>query len=81
MPSSNSALCKKTCFKLFSSKVGEATNWPVIPIIETAAKHVGERIIGLVAMRTDFIWTKLYWDLSYYQAKGFNRYSAYIKKC
>ena len=27
--------------------VGEATNWPGSPIIEAAAKHVGERVIGL----------------------------------
>jgi galactonate dehydratase len=45
--------------------VGEATNWPGSPIIEAAAKHVGERIIGLDPMRTDFIWTKLYRDLNW----------------
>lgn len=45
--------------------VGEATNWPGSPIIEAAARHVGERIIGLDPMRTDFIWTKLYRDLNW----------------
>jgi galactonate dehydratase len=45
--------------------VGEATNWPGSPIIEAAAKHVGERVIGLDPMRTDFIWTKLYRDLNW----------------
>jgi len=45
--------------------VGEATNWPGSPIAYHAAKHVGERIIGLDPMRTDFIWTKLYRDLNW----------------
>jgi galactonate dehydratase len=45
--------------------VGEATNWPGSPIIESAARHAGERIIGLDPMRTDFIWTKLYRDLNW----------------
>jgi galactonate dehydratase len=45
--------------------VGEATNWPGSPIIEAAARHAGERIIGLDPMRTDFIWTKLYRDLNW----------------
>ncbi len=45
--------------------VGEATNWPGSPIVYEAAKHVGERIIGLNPMRTDFIWTKLYRDLNW----------------
>ena len=45
--------------------VGEATNWPGSPIVYEAAKHVGERIIGLDPMRTDFIWTKLYRDLNW----------------
>ena len=45
--------------------VGEATNWPGSPIIEAAAKHVGERVIGLDPLRTDFIWTLLYRDLSW----------------
>jgi galactonate dehydratase len=45
--------------------VGEATNWPGSPIIEAAARHVGERVIGLDPMRTDFIWTKLYRDLNW----------------
>lgn len=45
--------------------VGEATNWPGSPIVYQAAKHVGERIIGLDPMKTDFIWTKLYRDLNW----------------
>lgn len=45
--------------------VGEATNWPGSPIVEAAARHVGERIIGLDPMRTDYIWTKLYRDLNW----------------
>jgi galactonate dehydratase len=45
--------------------VGEATNWPGSPIIEAAARHVGERVVGLDPMRTDFIWTKLYRDLNW----------------
>ncbi|MBB6126121.1 mandelate racemase/muconate lactonizing enzyme family protein [Mucilaginibacter lappiensis] len=45
--------------------VGEATNWPGSPIVYNAAKHVGERIIGLDPMKTDFIWTKLYRDLNW----------------
>ncbi|GAB4120572.1 MAG: mandelate racemase/muconate lactonizing enzyme family protein [Roseiflexaceae bacterium] len=45
--------------------VGEATNWPGSPIIEAAMRHVGERVIGLDPLRTDFIWTKLYRDLNW----------------
>lgn len=45
--------------------IGEATNWPGSPIIEAAARHVGERVIGLDPMRTDFIWTKMYRDLNW----------------
>lgn len=45
--------------------VGEATNWPGSPVVEAAARHVGERIIGLDPMRGKFIWTKLYRDLNW----------------
>ena len=45
--------------------VGEATNWPGSPLVFEAAKHVGQRIIGLDPLRTDFIWTKLYRDLNW----------------
>lgn len=45
--------------------VGEATNWPGSPIVEAAAIHAGERIIGMDPMRTDYIWTKLYRDLNW----------------
>jgi len=48
-----------------STGVGEATNWPGSPIVEAAAKHAGERIIGMDPMRTDYIWTKLYRDLNW----------------
>ncbi|MGC8553443.1 MAG: mandelate racemase/muconate lactonizing enzyme family protein [Phycisphaerae bacterium] len=50
--------------------VGEATNWPGSPIIEAAAQHVGQRVIGLDPMRTDFIWTKLYRDLNWIGPTG-----------
>ena len=45
--------------------VGEATNWPGSQIVEAATKEIGQRIIGLDPMRTDFIWTKLYRDLNW----------------
>lgn len=58
-----------TLIKIYTDEgitgVGEATNWPGSPIIYSAAKHVGERIIGMDPMRTDFIWTKLYRDLNW----------------
>jgi galactonate dehydratase len=45
--------------------VGEATNWPGSPIIAAAACHLGERILGVDPLRTDFIWQKLYRDLNW----------------
>ena len=58
-----------TLLKIYTDKgvtgVGEATNWPGSPIIEAAARHAGERIIGMDPMRTDFIWMKLYRDLNW----------------
>lgn len=58
-----------TLIKIFTDTghtgVGEATNWPGSPIVYHAAIHVGERIVGLDPMRTDFIWTKLYRDLNW----------------
>lgn len=45
--------------------VGEATNWPGSPIIESAVRHIGQRIVGFDPLRTDFIWTKLYRDLNW----------------
>ena len=58
-----------TMIKIYTDKgitgVGEATNWPGSPIVEAAARHAGERIIGMDPMRTDFIWTKLYRDLNW----------------
>lgn len=50
--------------------VGESTNWPGSPMIEAATKHVGERIIGLDPMKTDFIWTKMYRDLNWVGPNG-----------
>ncbi len=58
-----------TMIKIYTDEgltgVGEATNWPGSPIVEAAAKHAGERIIGMDPMRTDYIWTKLYRDLNW----------------
>ncbi|MEM9423353.1 MAG: mandelate racemase/muconate lactonizing enzyme family protein [Spirochaetota bacterium] len=58
-----------TLLKIYTDEgltgVGEATNWPGSPIIEAAARHVGERIIGLDPLRTDYIWSKLYRDLNW----------------
>jgi galactonate dehydratase len=58
-----------TMLKIYTDEgytgVGEATNWPGSPIVESAARHAGERIIGLDPMRTDYIWTKLYRDLNW----------------
>lgn len=45
--------------------VGEATNWPGSPVVFEAAKHIGQRVIGLNPMNIDFIWTKLYRDLNW----------------
>jgi len=58
-----------TLLKIYTDEgytgVGEATNWPGSQIVEAAAIEVGQRIIGLDPMRTDFIWTKLYRDLNW----------------
>jgi galactonate dehydratase len=58
-----------TLLKIYTDEghtgVGEATNWPGSPIIDAAARHVGERIIGLDPMKIDFIWSKLYRDLNW----------------
>jgi galactonate dehydratase len=50
--------------------VGEATNWPGSPLVYHAARHLGERIIGLDPRRIDFIWTKLYRDLNWLGPTG-----------
>lgn len=50
--------------------VGEATNWPGSPLVYHAARHLGERIIGLDASRTDYIWSKLYRDLNWLGPTG-----------
>lgn len=58
-----------TLIKIYTDQgitgVGESTNWPGSPIVYHATRHVGERIIGLDPMKTDFIWTKLYRDLNW----------------
>ncbi|MGL1892939.1 MAG: mandelate racemase/muconate lactonizing enzyme family protein [Spirochaetaceae bacterium] len=58
-----------TMIKIYTDEgltgVGEATNWPGSPIVEAAAIHAGERIIGMDPLRTDYIWTKLYRDLNW----------------
>jgi galactonate dehydratase len=50
--------------------VGEATNWPGSPMVFHAARHAGERVVGLDPMRTDFVWTKLYRDLNWVGPTG-----------
>jgi galactonate dehydratase len=50
--------------------VGEATNWPGSPLVYHAARHLGERIVGLDPRRVDFIWTKLYRDLNWLGPTG-----------
>ncbi len=50
--------------------VGEATNWPGSPLVYHAARHLGERIIGLDASRIDYIWSKLYRDLNWLGPTG-----------
>ena len=52
------------------SGIGEATNWPGSPIIEAAARHAGERIVGMDPFRSDYIWTKLYRDLNWVGPTG-----------
>ncbi|MFN8470916.1 MAG: mandelate racemase/muconate lactonizing enzyme family protein [Anaerolineae bacterium] len=63
-----------TLLKIYTDEgltgVGEATNWPGSPIVYHAARHVGERIIGLDPTRIDFIWTKLYRDLNWIGPAG-----------
>ncbi len=49
---------------------GEATNWPGSPLIEAACQHVGQYVVGLDANRIDFIWTKLYRDMSWLGQAG-----------
>ena len=50
--------------------VGEATNWPGSPLVYHAARHLGERIVGLDANRIDYIWSKLYRDLNWLGPTG-----------
>ncbi len=49
---------------------GEATNWPGAPLIEAACQHVGNYILGQDARRIDFLWTKLYRDMSWLGQAG-----------
>lgn len=50
--------------------VGEATNWPGSPIVYHAAEHIGQRIIGMNPLQTDYIWTKLYRDMNWVGPNG-----------
>jgi galactonate dehydratase len=58
-----------TLLKIYTDEgvtgVGEATNWPGSPIVESAVRHAGERIVGMDPMRTDLIWSTLYRDLNW----------------
>ena len=49
---------------------GEATNWPGSPLIEAACQHVGQFVTGHDARRIDFIWTKIYRDMSWLGQAG-----------
>jgi galactonate dehydratase len=63
-----------TLLKIYTDEgytgIGEATNWPGSQIVEEATKELGQRIIGLDPLRTDFIWTKLYRDLNWVGPTG-----------
>ena len=50
--------------------IGEATNWPGSPIVFGAARHAGERVIGLDAERVDLVWSTLYRDLNWLGPTG-----------
>jgi galactonate dehydratase len=49
---------------------GEATNWPGAPLVEAACQHVGNYIVGQDARRIDFLWTKIYRDMSWLGQAG-----------
>ena len=49
---------------------GEATNWPGSPMIEAACQHVGQFVTGHDARRIDFLWTKIYRDMSWLGQAG-----------
>lgn len=49
---------------------GEATNWPGSPLVEAACRFVGEFILGLDSIKSDFIWTKLYRDMNWLGQAG-----------
>ena len=49
---------------------GEATNWPGSPLVEAACQHVGNFIRGHDARRLDFLWTKIYRDMSWLGQAG-----------
>ncbi|NOY29507.1 MAG: mandelate racemase/muconate lactonizing enzyme family protein [Planctomycetes bacterium] len=49
---------------------GEATNWPGSPMVEAACQHVGKFVTGLDARKIDFIWTKIYRDMSWLGQAG-----------
>ena len=58
-----------TLLKIFTDEgytgVGEATNWPGSSVVEAAARHVGERVVGMDPMKTELIWSTLYRDLNW----------------
>ncbi|MBK8021512.1 MAG: mandelate racemase/muconate lactonizing enzyme family protein [Chloroflexi bacterium] len=49
---------------------GEATNWPGSPLVEAACQHVGKFVTGHDARRIDFLWTKIYRDMSWLGQAG-----------
>jgi len=49
---------------------GEATNWPGSPMVEAACHHAGQCILGADADRIDYLWTRLYRDMSWLGQAG-----------
>ena len=50
--------------------LGEATNWPGSPLVEAACRHVADLILGEDPTRIDYLWTRLYRDLSWLGQAG-----------
>jgi galactonate dehydratase len=50
--------------------IGEATNWPGSPLVEAACRHVADLILGEDPTRIDYLWTRLYRDLSWLGQAG-----------
>ena len=63
-----------TLLKIYTDEgltgIGEATNWPGSPLIEAAARHVADLIIGEDPTRIDYIWTRLYKDMNWLGQAG-----------